>query len=355
MPDGDYILLYTNGGGNGATVCRFVPKATTAKWSRDYAGQNFAPRSILLDDTCLVLPGYKGNAATNWMFDIHVAKISINNAIVWNKTFVRNNSSYRDRLMGIQKNNAGNYIVACNWIVNERGCPAVFILSPNGDSLAMSAYVAHGNDSLNHGYAYSLERNGTNGFIAAGIINFNKKDPANKTKGMGHLTVLKISEEGVITQAMPFNNVGFFQYNTGYYDAAYAWGNGAFMTKDGNFLAYGVGNIVVLGSSPNSLETSYKSYVVKAKFSSTGQSEVENKKPSISIYPNPSSDKVFIEGENNIQYVKVFDLQGKMVLQITASELGNGIEISQLPAALYVMVIENKQGMHTHAQFVKID
>jgi hypothetical protein len=355
LADGDYILLYTNGGGNGATICRFVPKATTAKWSRDYAGQNFAPRSILIDDTCLVLPGYKGNITTNWMFDIHVAKISVNNVPIWTKTFVRNNSSYRDRLMGIQKNNSGNYIVACNWIVNDRGCPAVFTLSPNGDSLSMSAYVAHGNESLNHGYAYSLERNGTNGFIAAGIINYNKKDPANKTKGMGHLTVLKISEEGVITQAVPFNNVGFFHYNTGYYDAAYAWGNGAFMTKDGNFLAYGVGNIVVPGSSPNSLETFYKSYVVKGKFSSTGQMEVGNEKQIVSIYPNPVSDKLFIKDENTIEHVKVYDMQGKMVLQVMPSEINGGIDIRQLPTAMYVITIVYKQGAQAHTQFVKID
>ncbi len=353
LPDGDYILLYNNGGGNGSIITRFTPKATTRKWTNDYAGQNFGPKTILVDDTCLVIAGYKGNVATNWMFDIHVSKFSINNTPIFNRTFVRYNSTYRDRLMGVQKNSKGNYLIACNWIVNNRGCPAVFSVSATGDSLGISTYVAHGTDSLNQGYAYSLERNGNNGFVAAGLININKLNPLNNQMGVGYLCALKVSDDGQITQASLYNNSPFVEFNAGTYGGTTAWGNGGFMTQDGHYLIYGVGNIILPGASANTFNTYFKSYVVKGKWNSTGINNPISTTMDFKIYPNPASDKMWIESNVSIKQVRLYNLQGTIVYEGTPEQVATGIDLRHLPEALYLLNLEDVHGKQHTKYFLK--
>jgi hypothetical protein len=62
LPDGDLVYCYNLGGSVASTIRRFTPGQTSNKWSNDYAGENWGPRSILLDDTTLVMTGYKGTS-----------------------------------------------------------------------------------------------------------------------------------------------------------------------------------------------------------------------------------------------------------------------------------------------------
>jgi hypothetical protein len=82
----------------------------------------------------------------------------------------------------------------------------------NGDSLALSLLAAHQGDTINHGYCYSLQRKGSNGFYAAGLLNINKKDPLDKTNGVGHMAILEVNESGEIAPSLsaypnPFSGV----------------------------------------------------------------------------------------------------------------------------------------------------
>lgn len=70
--------------------------------------------------------------------------------------------------------------------------------------------------------------------------------------------------------------------------------------------------------------------------------ELENK---IKVYPNPSSNFVYISviSELEIQSVKVFDLNGKIVMQ-SQNQL-NKLNISELNSGLYILQIKTNKGL----------
>lgn len=65
----------------------------------------------------------------------------------------------------------------------------------------------------------------------------------------------------------------------------------------------------------------------------------------VSLYPNPASDKLYIEfnGLNKVQLVSIYSLEGKMLNQVHASD-GGGVEkvdVSALSAGIYFYEIES--------------
>lgn len=66
---------------------------------------------------------------------------------------------------------------------------------------------------------------------------------------------------------------------------------------------------------------------------------------SVKIYPNPAQDYLFIQSDEPIQSVKVYDSMGKLMFESSK----NQIEISQLPKGIYFLKILTKsQNTSTH-------
>jgi len=76
------------------------------------------------------------------------------------------------------------------------------------------------------------------------------------------------------------------------------------------------------------------------------------KQESVSIYPNPASDIIFIKA-NNVQFksVKIFSLQGQLVKAFNNLEDQN-IDVSDLARGLYIMDLTNDSGI-VKKKFVK--
>lgn len=68
---------------------------------------------------------------------------------------------------------------------------------------------------------------------------------------------------------------------------------------------------------------------------------LETKKESLVLYPNPSSDLVFIKDHKNYNQAKLYDATGKMVLE--SKSLDKGISISQLPNGIYYIELLGKE------------
>jgi hypothetical protein len=62
----------------------------------------------------------------------------------------------------------------------------------------------------------------------------------------------------------------------------------------------------------------------------------------ITVYPNPSSDKIFIGGETQGRDFILYDMQGKTVSFSSNRELTNGIDISSLTNGMYFYKITDK-------------
>jgi glycosidase len=61
----------------------------------------------------------------------------------------------------------------------------------------------------------------------------------------------------------------------------------------------------------------------------------------LSVYPNPSSSRVFIQSSTDIKNLQLFNLQGKLLKQSQPQKENVEIDISNLPAGIYLLQISN--------------
>jgi len=77
----------------------------------------------------------------------------------------------------------------------------------------------------------------------------------------------------------------------------------------------------------------------------------------LTVYPNPSSDRIFISStdENfSAYYVRISAMNGRTIMMLPQPQLSNGIDISSLPAGIYFATITDKKTKGNHAvKFVK--
>lgn len=71
---------------------------------------------------------------------------------------------------------------------------------------------------------------------------------------------------------------------------------------------------------------------------------------SVSVYPNPVADQLYIESATTIQNVELFDMLGNSVLKSYKSDV---INISHLPTGMYLTYIKDEQGNTQVRKIVK--
>jgi blue copper oxidase len=89
----------------------------------------------------------------------------------------------------------------------------------------------------------------------------------------------------------------------------------------------------------------------------TAAVELPNESFEFQVYPNPSTEKVFIDFKNqNITayYVTVSTLNGRSVLMLPQPMLNEGIDISGIPSGTYILtLIDKKTKLASSVKFVK--
>ena len=74
--------------------------------------------------------------------------------------------------------------------------------------------------------------------------------------------------------------------------------------------------------------------------SSTESNIVDNNSNSITIFPNPTRDVLFVNGLNPNDVVRLFDLHGKLILtSVTSIDGKSQISVSQLPNGVYLLQV----------------
>lgn len=341
LPSGDYIISYNNGGGNAAIIRYFTPQATDFVWSNDYAGQGYSPKSILIDDTCVVLAGYKD--ARTWGKDFQVMKLTTSGTFIWKRDYYRNSTGY-ERLVGLEKNSKGQYIAATSMTKGNLLLPAIVVTGNNGDSIAINTIESHEGKTMNHGMLYSLTAL-DNGFYAAGFMNINATAPDDSKQGVGYMSAFTISDNGQFTGSATYNKLGIYEYYTNSYDGSDAWGNGCIKTSDGYYLLFGVGSAM-----KNTTSTTWKGYVVKSNQFVTNSTDIQEKGMIVNellIYPNPSSNLITIDVLDNAEkgVIVVYNSLGEMVLttQIESS-VNVKLDVSELTSGYYLVQYRNENG-----------
>ncbi len=94
-----------------------------------------------------------------------------------------------------------------------------------------------------------------------------------------------------------------------------------------------------------------------AKFTSTKTSSVDElPREAFKVYPNPSSDKVFVEAvsqwQNDVS-LSLYTLQGKyLTTDVQATSTGYAIDVSSLPSGFYWLKVSTADGV-THYKLIK--
>ena len=81
--------------------------------------------------------------------------------------------------------------------------------------------------------------------------------------------------------------------------------------------------------------------VKKISFGDNSETNIENNGfNTIAIFPNPTQDVLFINGLESNDKVRLFDLQGKLILTSVANTDGNlQVSVSQLPNGVYLLQV----------------
>lgn len=89
----------------------------------------------------------------------------------------------------------------------------------------------------------------------------------------------------------------------------------------------------------------------------TGVSEITNEESRFSLFPNPASEKLFVnlkEEYQGIYYLRLTNSIGRTILMLPRPQIENGIDISHLPAGIYFVQITDEKTLKTTTQkFIK--
>jgi hypothetical protein len=83
----------------------------------------------------------------------------------------------------------------------------------------------------------------------------------------------------------------------------------------------------------------------------TGLSKTIDDQFKMNMYPNPTSDKIFIDSKENISEIKIYDTKGKLLLSKEENAIEE-IDLSKLPSDVYIIKAKSKKG-YAHSRIIK--
>lgn len=74
--------------------------------------------------------------------------------------------------------------------------------------------------------------------------------------------------------------------------------------------------------------------------------------PSLTCFPNPTHDRIQLEGENGLKSIRMFNLQGEVVFEevlttVIEGHYSKNIDMSSMAAGTYMIEVSNGQGIYT--------
>lgn len=84
---------------------------------------------------------------------------------------------------------------------------------------------------------------------------------------------------------------------------------------------------------------------------SLGTKENHLQNNNVNVYPNPTSDYLYVIGKEKFVKAKILDASGSIVLSF--NKVGQKIDVSQLTKWVYVLVIKNTDGTQLSHKFIQ--
>lgn len=102
--------------------------------------------------------------------------------------------------------------------------------------------------------------------------------------------------------------------------------------------------------APANTDTCSFTDTIKISIASNGVGTENPEKTEVSVYPNPAQDKVLIRHSVPLSLVQVYDLSGKVRLEVQKS---NTIDLSLLPASVYMLRITDAEGNRIQKKLIR--
>lgn len=309
----------------------------------DFANLSF--QNLQFDDIVLESKG---------TYNFIMLKLDENINVTAGKNLTPNyNSGFSYTLMDVEK--IGNEIILYNWTNSNIGLDNNVFISPYytyqnyedmTNTLILSKINLNGNvlwsmPLLSKNYPSNNSHSKSISGDEAGNIYVNARLKENLTfSGVEHLfdkdkfenVILKISPTG---QLLAIKNLGATSYDS---------------YLDENILNVDVQNENKIYISGTTQHQKFEDYTINdhngsnyyiAVLEKDYLQTIETKKESLVLYPNPSSDLVFIKDYKNYNQAKLYDTTGKMVLE--SKSLEKGINLSKLPDGIYYIELIGKE------------
>ena len=90
---------------------------------------------------------------------------------------------------------------------------------------------------------------------------------------------------------------------------------------------------------------------LKAHFIPKSMGVEDKDKHEIVLYPNPTSDKIYIKTQSELKNYVIYDIQGKMIKSGSISN--NTIDLHELDSAMYLIQLELKDGFKNQLRVIK--
>lgn len=167
--------------------------------------------------------------------------------------------------------------------------------------------------------------------------------------------VYQISQDSNLIEydVVNMSNIGpISNYNTNFYALAVDPTSGKLFASNTDFFSYG--KIYVFDEYDNDLYN-FSAGITPGKIVfdvrfNTGITEDVNQ---VAIYPNPSSDKLYLKGLNEGKY-EAFNIIGEKIMSGKLSNNNNDLDISSLKSGKYILAITDSNNNTKVLSFVKI-
>lgn len=148
-----------------------------------------------------------------------------------------------------------------------------------------------------------------------------------------------------------YNNLVCFAYSINGTTTFKRYNPYTFLSYDSLLIPNVVGkakNLITCGNGCYAFNTSDNKIII-IKNGSLGLNEIQ--KRSISIYPNPTSDYIFVNSEIEINRIEILDLSGRMINNIDFAD--HKLFVGDLQAGIYVAKIYDVKGIITTEKIIK--
>ncbi|WP_170828436.1 T9SS type A sorting domain-containing protein [Chryseobacterium soldanellicola] len=112
--------------------------------------------------------------------------------------------------------------------------------------------------------------------------------------------------------------------------------------------------VYYFGFNNHSPATGNMGYVLVDNISLTGVSLATSENQlsnGVKVYPNPTSDYLYVKTDRKVVNVKIFDASGKLV--ISKDKIDQKIDVSQLSTGSYILTMKNSDGTSSTHNFIK--